>query len=204
MFHCGADCRVPCRCARGSGPASCCDKASFSMPCSASSHVCPDPVLMHAYRTHTCGALRLPDAGRSARLSGWVHRRRDHGQLLFIDLRDHYGITQCVIDVSSPLFQQADGLRLESVVTLGLAHRHRARRLPRRRRGRPDQPGSTRGMDRPRAGGGTPPRYRGRTRTVHRCRARAVGRRGTCALHPGESCNYLWRTHPPGLMPAAA
>src|SRR5271166_2205488 len=73
---------------------------------------------MHAYRTHTCGALRLPDAGRPARLSGWVHRKRDHGQLLFIDLRDHYGITQCVIDVSSPLFPAADALRLESVVTM--------------------------------------------------------------------------------------
>ena len=59
---------------------------------------------MHAYRTHTCGALRLADAGQIARLSGWVHRKRDHGQLLFVDLRDHYGITQCVIDVSSPLF----------------------------------------------------------------------------------------------------
>ena len=73
---------------------------------------------MHAYRTHTCGALRLPDAGRPARLSGWVHRKRDHGQLLFIDLRDHYGITQCVVDVSSPLFLAADALRLESVVTM--------------------------------------------------------------------------------------
>ena len=73
---------------------------------------------MHAYRTHTCGALRLVDAGRRARLSGWVHRKRDHGQLLFIDLRDHYGITQCVIDVSSPLFAAADALRLESVVTM--------------------------------------------------------------------------------------
>ena len=73
---------------------------------------------MHAYRTHTCGALRLSDAGRPARLSGWVHRKRDHGQLLFIDLRDHYGITQCVIDVSSPLFVAADALRLESVLTL--------------------------------------------------------------------------------------
>ena len=73
---------------------------------------------MHVYRTHTCGALRLPDAGRPARLSGWVHRKRDHGQLLFIDLRDHYGITQCVIDVSSPLFAAADALRLESVVTM--------------------------------------------------------------------------------------
>ncbi len=73
---------------------------------------------MHAYRTHTCGALRLADAGRPARLSGWVHRRRDHGQLLFVDLRDHYGVTQCVIDVSSPLFAAADALRLESVVTV--------------------------------------------------------------------------------------
>src|SRR5882762_10505716 len=73
---------------------------------------------MHAYRTHTCGALRLADAGRTVRLSGWVHRKRDHGQLLFVDLRDHYGITQCVIDVSSPLFAQAEALRLESVVTM--------------------------------------------------------------------------------------
>src|SRR5207237_4087156 len=73
---------------------------------------------MHAYRTHTCGALRLSDAGQTARLSGWVHRKRDHGQLLFIDLRDHYGVTQCVIDISSPLFPAADALRLESVVTM--------------------------------------------------------------------------------------
>src|SRR6201993_4935026 len=78
----------------------------------------PDPSPMHAYRTHTCGVLRLSDAGRPARLSGWVHRKRDHGQLLFIDLRDHYGITQCVIDISSPLFMAAEALRLENVVTL--------------------------------------------------------------------------------------
>jgi aspartyl-tRNA synthetase len=78
----------------------------------------PDPFPMHPYRTHTCGALRLSNAGRPARLSGWVHRKRDHGQLLFIDLRDHYGITQCVIDVTSPLFPAADALRLESVVTV--------------------------------------------------------------------------------------
>jgi aspartyl-tRNA synthetase len=73
---------------------------------------------MHAYRTHTCGALRLAHAGAGARLAGWVHRKRDHGQLLFIDLRDHYGITQCVIDISSPLFGEVDALRLESVVSL--------------------------------------------------------------------------------------
>jgi len=73
---------------------------------------------MHTYRTHSCGALRLADAGATARLSGWVHRKRDHGQLLFLDLRDHYGVTQCVIDVASALFKAADALRLESVVTL--------------------------------------------------------------------------------------
>jgi aspartyl-tRNA synthetase len=73
---------------------------------------------MHAYRTHTCGALRLADAGKTVRLSGWVHRKRDHGQLLFVDLRDHYGVTQTVIDVLSPLFKQADALKNESVVTL--------------------------------------------------------------------------------------
>ena len=73
---------------------------------------------MHAYRTHTCGQLTLADAGKTARLSGWVHRKRDHGQLLFIDVRDHYGVTQCVVDVSSAIFAQADALRLESVITV--------------------------------------------------------------------------------------
>jgi aspartyl-tRNA synthetase len=73
---------------------------------------------MHAYRTHTCGELRLEHAGAIARLSGWVHRKRDHGQLLFIDLRDHYGLTQCVIDVSSPLFETLEALRPESVITV--------------------------------------------------------------------------------------
>jgi len=73
---------------------------------------------MHTYRSHTCGALRLADAGKTARLSGWVHRKRDHGQLLFVDLRDHYGLTQAVIDVSSALFKTVDALKLESVVTL--------------------------------------------------------------------------------------
>jgi aspartyl-tRNA synthetase len=73
---------------------------------------------MHAYRSHTCGQLRLADAGQTVRLSGWVHRKRDHGNLLFVDLRDHYGITQCVLDTSSPLFKQVEGVRLESVVTI--------------------------------------------------------------------------------------
>ncbi len=73
---------------------------------------------MHAYRTHTCGALRAVDAGRPARLSGWVHSKRDHGGLLFIDLRDHYGVTQCVFDADSPAFALADRVRVESVVTV--------------------------------------------------------------------------------------
>ena len=73
---------------------------------------------MHAYRTHTCGALRAADAGSTARLSGWVHRKRDHGGLLFIDLRDHYGLTQCVIPTGSAVFAGAEALRPESVITV--------------------------------------------------------------------------------------
>ena len=73
---------------------------------------------MHAFRTHTCGALRAADAGITARLSGWVHAKRDHGGLLFIDLRDHYGITQCVFPAGSPAFAAADAVRPESVVTV--------------------------------------------------------------------------------------
>jgi aspartyl-tRNA synthetase len=73
---------------------------------------------MHAYRTHTCGALRGSDAGITARLSGWVHSKRDHGGLLFIDLRDHHGLTQCVLAAGSPAFAAADALRLESVITV--------------------------------------------------------------------------------------
>jgi aspartyl-tRNA synthetase len=73
---------------------------------------------MHPYRTHTCGALRIANAGQTARLSGWVHSKRDHGGLLFIDLRDHYGLTQCVFDIGSPAFDAADHVRPESVITV--------------------------------------------------------------------------------------
>ncbi|MBT8005360.1 MAG: aspartate--tRNA ligase, partial [Rhodospirillales bacterium] len=73
---------------------------------------------MHPYRTHNCGELRLDQSGSEVRLSGWVHRKRDHGNLLFVDLRDHYGITQCVIDVSSPLFKTVEDVRPESVITV--------------------------------------------------------------------------------------
>ena len=71
---------------------------------------------MHRYRSHTCGALRASDIGSEARLSGWCHRIRDHGGVLFIDLRDHYGLTQVVADPDSPAFKVAETLRAEWVV----------------------------------------------------------------------------------------
>ena len=73
---------------------------------------------MHPYRTHTCGALRETHVGQTVRLSGWVHRKRDHGNLLFLDLRDHYGITQCVVEAGSESFTALDRSRAESVVTV--------------------------------------------------------------------------------------
>ena len=74
---------------------------------------------MHPYRTHDCGALRRADVGRTVRLSGWVHRKRDHGSLLFVDLRDRYGLTQCVIDSSrSETFAVLDAARNETVLTI--------------------------------------------------------------------------------------
>jgi aspartyl-tRNA synthetase len=73
---------------------------------------------MHAYRTYTCGALRKEDVGKTVRLSGWVHRMRDHGGLLFIDLRDHYGLTQVVADPHSPAFKEAEKLKPEWVVRI--------------------------------------------------------------------------------------
>ncbi|MDJ0684939.1 MAG: aspartate--tRNA ligase [Alphaproteobacteria bacterium] len=73
---------------------------------------------MHAYRTHSCGDLRLSHAGETVRLSGWVHRKRDHGGLLFVDLRDHSGLSQCVVDASSDLFAPLEGLSLESVISV--------------------------------------------------------------------------------------
>jgi aspartyl-tRNA synthetase len=73
---------------------------------------------MHAYRTHNCGELRKQDVGRAVRVSGWVHRIRDHGGLLFVDLRDHYGLTQCVADPQSPAFASAEKLKPEWVVRI--------------------------------------------------------------------------------------
>ena len=73
---------------------------------------------MHVYRTHRCGELRESAVGAMVRLSGWVHRKRDHGQLLFVDLRDHTGLVQIVFHPDSEVFAAAEGLRNESVITV--------------------------------------------------------------------------------------
>ena len=73
---------------------------------------------MHPYRSHTCNDLRPELVGERVKLSGWVHRKRDHGGLLFIDLRDHYGITQCVVETGAPGFSEIEAVRQESVVTI--------------------------------------------------------------------------------------
>ena len=71
---------------------------------------------MNKYRSHNCSELSEKDSGKSAFLSGWLHRKRDHGNLLFIDLRDHFGITQCVIQNKNKYFKILEGLRSESVI----------------------------------------------------------------------------------------
>ncbi|MEL0062697.1 MAG: aspartate--tRNA ligase, partial [Candidatus Puniceispirillum sp.] len=73
---------------------------------------------MHAYRSHNCAELTEAHVGQSVRLSGWINRKRDHGQLVFVDLRDHFGLTQCVIDSSDACFSMVESTRLESVVTI--------------------------------------------------------------------------------------
>ena len=73
---------------------------------------------MHAYRTHKCGELRAADTGKTVRLSGWIHRKRDHGGLVFVDLRDHYGLTQLVLHPETPGFATVEHLRAESVIRI--------------------------------------------------------------------------------------
>ena len=73
---------------------------------------------MHEFRSHNCGQLREENVGETVRLSGWVHRKRDHGNLLFVDMRDHFGLTQCVIDVDKPGFRDVEAVRSESVITV--------------------------------------------------------------------------------------
>jgi aspartyl-tRNA synthetase len=99
-------------------------KNCFLLPFAAWLDTRPAPVsfrpmeTMHAYRTHHCAALRAENIGQTVRLSGWVHAKRDHGGLLFIDLRDHFGLTQCIFSPSAPAFGLAESLRVESVITV--------------------------------------------------------------------------------------
>ena len=74
--------------------------------------------MLHPYRSHHCEALRSTDIGQTVRLSGWIHRKRDHGGVVFIDLRDHYGLTQCVTDSTDAVFAKAEDVRNETVVTI--------------------------------------------------------------------------------------
>ena len=73
---------------------------------------------MNKYRTHNCNQIRISNVGEKIKLSGWVHRKRDHGQLIFVDLRDHYGISQLVVDSSSDFFKTFESLSLESVISI--------------------------------------------------------------------------------------
>src|SRR5580698_9035246 len=109
VFCRGVPSRVP-----ATVPALALDKSAPSGWLCATFH--PLDLRMHRYRTHTCGALREGDIGIEARLSGWCHRIRDHGGVLFIDLRDHYGLTQVVADPDSPAFKVAETLRSEWVI----------------------------------------------------------------------------------------
>ena len=127
---------------------------------------------MHRYRSHTCGALRESDIDQTVRLSGWCHRIRDHGGLLFIDLRDHYGLTQCVADPDSPAFKDAEKLRSEWVV-----------RIDGKVRRRPD------GTDNPELPTGEVEALRQRDRGAgagRRTAAAGVRRAGISRRHPAE------------------
>ena len=73
---------------------------------------------MNKYRSHNCSELREKDIGKNVKISGWLHRKRDHGNLLFLDIRDHFGITQCVTDMESEIFKAVENLRVESVITV--------------------------------------------------------------------------------------
>ena len=77
-----------------------------------------ETIIMHLYRTHNCGEISATDENSQVKISGWVHRKRDHGSLVFVDLRDHFGLTQCVIDASDSAFSIVESLRNESVVTI--------------------------------------------------------------------------------------
>ena len=73
---------------------------------------------MNKYRTHNCSELRVKNAGENVILSGWVNKKRDHGNLLFVDLRDNYGTTQCIVQKNQPFFEELEKIQLETVVKI--------------------------------------------------------------------------------------
>ena len=73
---------------------------------------------MQKYRTHNCSELNKDNKNQNVILSGWINKKRDHGNLLFIDLRDHYGVTQCIIEKSNPVFKELEKIQLESVIKI--------------------------------------------------------------------------------------
>ena len=73
---------------------------------------------MNKFRTHTCNELRIKDVDKEVFLSGWINKKRDHGNLLFIDLRDNYGITQCIIDKENSNFNKIEKIQLETVIKI--------------------------------------------------------------------------------------
>ena len=79
---------------------------------------------MNKYRSHNCSELTESDSGKNVLLSGWLHRKRDHGNLLFIDLRDHFGITQCVIENDNKFFKLLENIKSESVISVSLQSIH--------------------------------------------------------------------------------
>ena len=85
---------------------------------------------MNKFRSHNCNALRKKDVGNEVWLSGWINKKRDHGNLLFIDLRDNYGITQCIIDKKNPQFNHLEKIQLETVIKInGIVINGRLKRL---------------------------------------------------------------------------
>ena len=168
----GSSCRGRCVALTKRDPA-CAFRRAFRRPFCADS-ASPEDRSMHRYRSHTCGALRESDIGQDVRLSGWCHRIRDHGGVLFIDLRDHYGLTQVVADPDSP------GLQGRRDAALGMGGADRRQGAPAPGRHRESRPADRRG--------------RGLSRPRSRCWARPANCRCRCSairnIRRTSGCNY--------------